>query len=405
MARPESLRMGRELGAQADRLPHRRPVRRRVLRRTHELGRQGLPDPPPGNWDWNDEVDDLSNWENFEGKIGYFEKLLDLKGYHFGWRLVGHDPYAIPYDGPSAYYDGCPGTDLLDLGPLGNIHGFTNGDLGLGPDVLVFDRSWSLDFRTGSTQTGHSHDNDLVIAGCQVAPEGDYTFEKASIHTGPGKDWIFARNMNAAAIDAGNGMGGLTDTLDPDDGDDLVMLAGNVRDARVFGGYGDDVLVWYMDDGQVESIAYFGPNFFGGGGAGEAVWGDPGTDRLVLAIPPETVLVDKTPTPPGGLLLRIWDDHGDEIWWDEPVYADLYARYCVTCGTGPEGQKTLNLEYLAKDESFFTGWFWVTAFEELQLGTGPDAVVYALDQVEGTAQLIPDAVPFTPPEWPWWWCE
>jgi hypothetical protein len=65
----------------------------------------------------------------------------------------------------------------------------------------------------------------------------------------------------------------------------------------------------------------------------------------------------------------------------------------------------MNLEYLSADGSFFTGWFWVTAFEELQLGVGPGAVVYAIDQVAGTLTPIPNAVPFNPPAWPWHWCE
>lgn len=360
---------------------------------------------PPGAWDWNDSNDDLANWKNFASAIGVFKKLADSNNQHFGWMLVGNNPQAIPFSGPAAYFEGTPGTDILHLGSGGHINSFTTGNLGNGPDILVFDKSWSLDYRTGSTSTGSSRDNDLVIGGCQVAPVGNYTFEKATIHTGPGRDWIFARNINAAAIDAGNGDNGKTAALDPTDGNDLVMLAGNVRDVRVFGGWGSDTVVWYMDDANVSSIAFAGPNFFGGGGSGAALWGDPGTDRLVLVIPPSTKFVDKTPTPPGSLLFRIWNDYGDEIWWDEPVYNDPYARYCITCGTGPLGQKTLNLEYLSADSSFFTGWFWVTAFEELQIGVGPTAVVYSINQATATLTPIPTATPYVPPDWPWEWCQ
>ncbi|NUN12743.1 MAG: hypothetical protein HUU55_03820 [Myxococcales bacterium] len=360
---------------------------------------------PPGVWDWNDANDDLANWKNFASTIGVFKKLMDSQNQHFGWMLLGNNPQAIPFAGPAAYFEGTPGTDILHLGPSGNINSFVTGNLGNGPDILVFDKSWSLDYRTGSTLTGSTYDNDLVIGGCQVAPSNNYTFEKTTIHTGPGRDWIFARNINGAAVDAGNGDNGKTAALDPKDGNDLIMLSGNVRDVRVFGGWGSDTVVWYMDDGNVPSIAFAGPNFFGGGGSGDALWSDPGKDRLVLVIPPGTKFVDKTPTPPGSLLFRIWSEDGDEIWWDEPVYNDPYARYCITCGKGPAGQKTMNLEYLSADSSFFTGWFWVTAFEELQIGVGPGAVVYTINQTLGTVTANPSAIPYVPPDWPWEWCQ
>lgn len=360
---------------------------------------------PPGEWDWDDANDDLANWKNFSTSIGVWAELVDAAGNLFGWQLQGNTPQSIPYSGAAAYYEGTNGTEVLDLGPGGIINSFTNGNLRDGPDVLVFNSGWSLDFRTGSTGAGSERDNDLVIGGCEVAPTNDFTYHQATIHTGPGRDWVFARNVNGAAIDAGNGDGGITDALDPTDGNDLVMIAGNARDFRVFGGYGSDTVVWYLDDANIDSIAFGGPNFFGGGGSGEALWADPGVDRLVFVIPPDTAIVDSTPTPPGSLLVRVWDEFEDEIWWDAPVYDDPYARYCITCGTGPAGQKTINFEYLSADESFFTGWFWVTEFEELQLGDGPDAIVYAIDPTNATLTVIPDAEPTIPPAWPWEWCE
>jgi hypothetical protein len=89
---------------------------------------------------------------------------------------------------------------------------------------------------------------------------------------------------------------------------------------------------------------------------------------------------------------------------DEPTQSDPYARYCVECGTGPGGRKTIIIEYVSADESIQTGYFFVTAFEELQLGIGAEARVYSLDDITGLATLQPDATPFDPPEWPAHFC-
>jgi hypothetical protein len=124
-----------------------------------------------------------------------------------------------------------------------------------------------------------------------------------------------------------------------------------------------------------------------------------------MVVPPETTISDKTPTPPGGLLVRILADYDDAIWWDEPVYEDLYARYCITCGTGAGGRKTVTLEYKAKDGPVFTGYFWVTAFEELQLGLGPSALVFRIDDVNGKLLPAPDLQPIDAPAPPPWACK
>ena len=354
---------------------------------------------PPGKWDWNDSNDDLANWHNFKGSIGTFEPLIDGLGRHFGWRLVGNTPSAVKYAGPATYFEGSPGIDELILGKDGTINSFENGNLGDGPDVLVFDQAWSLDFRTGSSLSGSAWDDDLVIGGCKPDATAGYQFKQASIHTGPGADTVFALDMGGAAVDLGNGDGGITSVLDPADGDDTIVLHGNARDFRVFGGRGDDTAFWYVDEGK-ESIAYLGPNFFGGGGAGDALWGDPGTDRLVLVIPTTTKIIGSGVTPPGGLLVRIVGDYATDIWWDGPVYDDLYARYCVTCGTGPGGRKTVTLEYKSATTPAFTGYFWVTAFEELQIGLGEDALVFRIDDTTGKLLPAPDLSPVAPPTQP-----
>jgi hypothetical protein len=367
------------------------------------LGGDGAPTPilPPGAWDWSDADDDLANWRNFEDNIGGFSMLLDSEGRHFGWELAPNDPGACDYSGPADYFEGSSGPDLLRLGAAGAAHSFASGELGDGPDLLVFERSWSLDLRVGSSETGALRDDDLVVAGCGADPDGAFDVETTSVHTGPGADWVFVRDISRAAADLGNGADGRTDTLDPDDGGDLVVLRGNTQDFRVMGGAGDDVAVWFVDD-NVQTTTWLGPNFFGGGGAGDALWGDGGTDLLVLAIPADTALVTATPTPAGGLLVMGTD--GTFIP-DEPTVADPFAAYCVECGESPEGRRTVIMEYDSADGAIATGYFYVTAFERLQVGVGEGARVFAIDDVAGAIAELPDEPPFAPPAWPTWECE
>ena len=355
---------------------------------------QAQPTPvlPPGAWDWDDASDDLANWRNFRDNLGTFALDVDADGHAYGWTFVGLAP-SVDFSGPASYFEGSSGTDVLDLGPAGSLHSYGSGDLADGPDVLVFDTSYSLDFRTGSTQSGATHDDDLVIAGCGARPDGGFDIATTTIHTGPGSDWVFVRDWDRAAIDLGNGDGGVTSVLDPDDGDDLVVIRGNAHDFRVMGGRGDDVAVWYVDE-EVQTTTWLGPNFFGGGGWSAAVWDDPGVDRLVLAIPDDTPIADVTPTPAGAL--RVIAASGDLVD-DAPTAGDPFAHYCRECGTGPGGRKTLILEYRSADSSVFTGYFYVTAFEELQIGTGPQARVFAIDDVNASLAPLPAAAPFEPP--------
>lgn len=353
---------------------------------------------PPGTWDWKDAADDLANWRNFESTIGAFEPLLDDQERHFGWYLRGNDPHAIDLSGPAAYFEGSAGADVLDLGADGALHSFDQGDLAGGPDILAFNESWSVRFKTGSSATSGdgSRDNDLVIAGCKEGGGGSFKVETTTIHTGPGKDLVVARDIQRSAIDLGNGSGGRTDAIDPEDGDDIALLHGNTYDARVFGGNGDDVVVWYIDE-NAQTQPFLGLNFFGGGSHGSALWSDSGTDRLVLAIPADTKIVTSTPTPKGALLVRA--SEGDFIP-DTYVSDDPFARYCVECGVGPSGRKTVILEYNSADGSVHSGYVYLTAFEELQIGVGPSARVYRLDDVAGLARLIEELAPFEPPAQP-----
>jgi hypothetical protein len=362
----------------------------------------GDPTPvlPPGRWDWDDGDDDLANWRNFEANIGTFEMLVDGDGCHFGWRLACNDVDACDYSGPAADFSGSPGTDVLDLGPGGAIHSFTDGELGDGPDVLVFEQSWTLDFRTGSSLSGADRDDDLVMGGCGANPDGAWDVTTTTIHTGPGADWVFIRDISRAAVDLGNGEGGRTDAVDPADDDDLLVVRGNAHDFRVFGGAGDDVAVWWVDE-NVQTTTWLGPNFFGGGGYGDALWEDAGTDTLVLAVPADTPIVTSTPTPPGALLVMPTDG---VVLLDDPTQHDPFARYCIECGTGPGGRKTVILEYLSADESVHTGYFFVTAFEVLQVGVGDGATVWDVDDAAGA--VTPSSVDaYEPPGWPSHRCE
>lgn len=366
------------------------------------LDGSGQPTPvlPPGEWDWDDGADDLANWRNFRDNIGTFEQLHDAAQQHFGWRLVGTSS-DVDFSGPAAYFEGSSGTDRIDLGPAGQLHSYGTGQLADGPDELVFGSSWSLDFRTGSSLVGTAHDNDLVIAGCATHPDGSFDIETTSIHTGPGNDWVFVRDWSRAAVDLGNGEGGITSVLDPQDGHDLVVIRGNAHDFRVMGGGGSDIAVWYVDD-HVQTQQWLGPNFFGGGGWDTAVWDDSGEDRLVLAVPADTAVVDAPPTPAGALLVMATDG---QLVDDPPTAADPYAHYCVECGTSPSGRKTVILEYRSADDAVFTGYFYVTAFEQLQLGVGPGAVVYELDDVAGSVTPRADLQPFEPPVPPASYCQ
>lgn len=364
---------------------------------------QGEPSPilPPGAWDWVDADDDLANWRNWEKNLGDFQKLMDHCDRHYGWKLNFLEPGAVDYAGAAEYFEGSWGTDVVYLGAAGQMHSIS-GYLDHGPDVLVFDEGWSLDFRTGPPLGGSQNDNDLVVMGCAGDPgwySQVYDIHAATIHTGPGNDRVFARDLSAAAVDAGNGDGGNTSVLDPTDGDDLVVFRGSVQDARFFGGWGDDVLVWYVDE-MLKPTPYSGGDYFGGGGAGEAVWGDPGTDRLVLAIPVGTPIVSKPATPPGSLLVMLEDTGYVDPWWDGPTVGDPYAKYCITCGTSPQGERTLFLQYVSANGAIDTGEVSVTAFEELQVGIGPGATVYQLDDVTGAVVADPSLVPYEPPQTP-----
>jgi hypothetical protein len=360
----------------------------------HLYNAKPTPILPPGQWDWKPSDNDLANWKNFENNIGAFDLLEDGAGAPLGWELLGHAPNAIDFAGPAAYFKGSAGGDIVNLGPQGKIHSMSGG-LGAGADLLVFNKSWSLDFSTSSDQGGLACDNDVVVAGCDTNADASFDIATTSIHTGSGSDVLFVRDAKTSAFDGGN-LGGITSALDPDDGDDIAVFRGNMLDFRFFGGAGDDTAVWYVDEVK-QASAWLGPNFFGGGGAGAALWSDAGTDRLVLVIPTNTQLISSGATQPGQLLVRVVNNYPNQPQWDAPTANDPKAKYCVTCGVGPAGKKTITLEYRSANGSVNTGYFWLTAFEELQIGVGAGAKVYSINDVAGTVTLDAGLTPTVPP--------
>jgi hypothetical protein len=368
---------------------------------THAARDGTSPSLPPGDWDWNEADDDLANWGNFADNVGTFAALMDGEGRQYGWELALTSSTNVDVDAKGGFFHGSSGTDVFNLGPDSRLASFAEGNLGDGPDILVFNTSSSLDFRTGSTETGSLRDNDLVVAGCVPSTDASYLIQTTTIHTGPGSDWVFIRDWSASAIDLGNGANGRTDAVDPDDGDDLVVIRGNSHDFRIYGGNGNDTVIWYVDDNvHSDETGWLGPNFFGTGGAGDALWGG-GTDRLVLVVPSDTPIVDTDDASNGTIFVK---SAGADTILDDPTQGDPYARYCVECGTGPEGRKTLILSYRSGDGRVFTAYSYLTDFEELQVGVGSNARVYRLDDVQGIATLDTSLDAVVPPSWPSQYC-
>lgn len=216
----------------------------------------------------------------------------------------------------------------------------------------------------------------------------------ATVHTGPGSDLVFVRNLGQAGVDLGNGAGGRTDTLDRSDGDDMILLAGNMRDFRVFGGYGNDVFVWYVD--EVVDERFLGPSFYGAGGWPPAMWSDEGVDRLVMMIDPSTKVVHQRSEHddnPGSLLSFVYADYAPTV--DAPTANDGYARYQGTAEIGPGNQHTVTLSYRSANGRVFTHDFYITAVEEIQFGAAADAKVYRVSQADGTLTLDASLAPIT----------
>ena len=373
----------------------------------HLVNTEPSPILPPGIWDYtgNDGVTHvLASWRGFSTGIGTFDPLVDTNDKPFGWRLLIVDPTGIAPTSGLTVFQGSSGTDIVDLGPEGSFASAGNpyyspdgiaAQMGDGPDMLRYKTGFSAAMRTGSSATGHLRDNDLAILGSDDdLPAGTYDIITTGIATGPGSDLVFMNNWERAAIDLGNGNDGRSDTIDPYDGRDIAVIGGNARDFRVWGGNGDDTFVWYVDEVNQAPNTWLGPNFFGGGSWDEALWADKGTDRLIMGVPASTPIVT-TPgdSQPGTMLVMIESNYQTVI--DTPTQDDPYGRYYVTAPPGPDGQKTMTLQYRSADGSVNTAYFYITDVEELQIGTGDDAKVYALDDVAGTATLSSSLEPMT----------
>lgn len=353
---------------------------------------EGVPSPilPPGAWDWED-TGLLAVWNSFADRLGTFEALSDGAGHHFGWRLQRAAAEGVAADAILQAFHGSSGPDILDFGPAGSFASAGNplyGDpvnFGDGPDVFRVAETQSATARLGSSATGSARDNDLVLLGTsEVLAAGSYDVLTTGIHTGPDNDLVFVNNWERSLIDLGNGADGRTDTIDPEDRRDIAVIGGNARDFRVFGGRGDDLFIWHVDEVNQLPDSWLGPNFFGGGSWGDALYADDGVDRLVMNVPPDTQMVTRPgDSAPGTMLVFVESDYQAVV--DGPTEDDPNGRYYVTAPVGPEGEHTLTMQYQSADGSVDTAWFYVTDVEELQMGVGADARVYRLDDVAGTA--------------------
>lgn len=359
---------------------------------------------PPGRWGWDGVCSCAGNegtaiYDNeFVAKGLDFERLSDDAARHFGWRLLDTDGGTSELNHRGDAFDGSRGVDLFDIDRLESTGPGTNTPgihLGEGPDMLRYRVGQSVDLRTGATDRGALFDNDLVILGSEsILAQNQYEIHGTTIHTGPGSDLVFARNFGPGAIDLGNGDSGRTDTLDPADGDDVAILSGNMRDFRVYGGHGDDVFVWYVDD--VRDDRFLGPSFYGGGAWGNAIWNDEGTDRLILAVDPATTIVSQRSDHddhPGSLLAFVYSDYAPTI--DAPTADDPFARYYGSVEVGPRDEHTITLSYRSLDGIVFTQDFYTTSVEELQLGVSAVAKVYQIDQATGGLTLQTDGLAIT----------
>jgi hypothetical protein len=360
-----------------------------------------IPSPilPPGEWDW-ETTTSMANYRNFSSNMGTFEALLDQDNNQYGWKFIPLDPGGTDVASGMSFFEGSSGLNVINLGNNGQVHSTGDINFGNGLTMLRFKESWSLDLRTGSSENANiGNDNDLVLAGSDSPiSSGEFEVETTTIHTGPGRDLVFVNNMQQAAIDLGNGANGRTDAIDPNDRGDMVIIDGNQYDCRFFGGAGDDIFIWYINNSH-HSNAWIGSNLYGTGGYGEAQWTND-TDRLIFVLPDDTPVVGSEvgSTPNGSV--KLWQQNPFPAnQEDEPMAGQVYARY-HTAYTNNEGRRTMLIEYRTPDGNTTTGYMSLVSFEELQVGIGENAKVYKIDDKTGTFEYDPELVPLYEDEIP-----
>ncbi|MBI2423893.1 MAG: hypothetical protein HYV27_13765 [Candidatus Hydrogenedentes bacterium] len=359
----------------------------------HLVRNEPSPILPPGNWDFFVEetmtFSFLANYRNFNSRVGHFEPIVDESELQFGWRLVNNEE-SEEYNAAAAFFQGSSGLDYVDSGPEGTLRSTGEIRYAAGPDMIRIRNTFSSDWRTGSSLDGAFQDNDLVLIGEEAPlPNDEFSMFASSLHTGPGRDLVFVNNWERAGVDLGLGADGRTDTLDPEDGADIIVFGGNWRDNRIVGGAGDDVFVWFVDEINIPpSEGFLGGNIFGGGAWTGALW-DNGTDRLVFMVPADTAVTGSVAgnTPPGTLEIRVKAGYPPEPVPDPPTEGDVFARYFLTAGIGPNGERTHIMVYHSADSTVNTAEVSLTSVEEVQIGVGPDARVYKVDPETGTPAL------------------
>ncbi|OQY27979.1 MAG: hypothetical protein B6244_08525, partial [Candidatus Cloacimonetes bacterium 4572_55] len=137
--------------------------------------------------------------------------------------------------------------------------------------------------------------------------------------------------------------------------------------------------------------SWTGGRFLGTGSFGDAIWGDD-TDRFVLIIPDDTEVVNGHGSLDPGTI-QIWqkDPYPSNVI-DPPTANDPMARY-HSYHTGPGGRRMVTFNYKRITDDYYTGYMNMASIEELQIGVGPNAKVYDINDVDGTATYNPSLTP------------
>ena len=118
------------------------------------------------------------------------------------------------------------------------------------------------------------------------------------------------------------------------------------------------------------------------------------SDRLILAVPLETIVVNGlAATAPGSISIGIVNNYPVSPVSDDATLSNFYTRYYSTAGIGPAGQKTVVFRYINTSQTVKTGYCYLTSVEEFQVGVGATAKIYQIDQTTGLTTEDATATP------------